>query len=72
MPLKLGRPPRHFLQCPGVAIGIAEGSILHALVVFIDLTHFDAPANERFACLVYVSHDQMGSTSFRVKVGENL
>src|SRR5215467_10947136 len=57
--LKLRRSPRHFLQGPGVAIGVAEGSVLDALVMFLDLAHENTPANERFACLVYISHHQM-------------
>src|SRR5437763_6342876 len=57
--LKPRRSPRHFLQGPGVAIGVAEGSVLDTLVVFLDLAHENTPANEHFACLVDVSHHQM-------------
>ena len=48
----------YFLQCPCVAIGVAEVNILHA--IHIDhLAHFNTPARERFAGLVDAHYDQV-------------
>lgn len=57
--LKLRRSPLHFLQGPDVAIGVAESSVLDALVVFLVHAHFNSLAKERFVCLVDVSDHQM-------------
>lgn len=65
--LKLFRSPRHFLQCPRVAIGVAEGSVLHALLVFVKLAHFNAPADERFASLVDAPWISCTSPMFPIK-----
>src|SRR5215469_3834697 len=48
----------HFLQCPTVPIRITEVDILYTPQID-NLTHFNAPACERFAGLVDVRYDQM-------------
>ena len=47
------------MQGPGVAIGVAEGSVLDTLIVFLDLAHLNASADECFAGLGDVPDDQM-------------
>ena len=47
------------MQGPGVAIGVAERSVLDTLIVFLDLAHLNASADECFAGLGDVPDDQM-------------
>src|SRR5207302_1839207 len=51
--------PGHFLQGPGVAIGVAEKSVLDALSVFLYLADPNASTDERFACRPHIPDDQM-------------
>src|SRR5258706_6059766 len=48
----------HFLQCPAITIRVTEVDILYAPQID-NLTHFNAPARERFAGFVYVRYDQV-------------
>lgn len=54
-PLSVGR---YFLQCPGVAIGVAEVNVLNAPLV-VNLAYGNTPASEHFASLAYVRYNQM-------------